>query len=108
LKNITLPKVETLPSSAFYGCTSLEFCDLPKATSIGQNAFALDKNLKTLILRSETLCTLASVEAIYALARPTVYVPSDLIEDYKVATNWSSRFSAGVITFAPIEGSEYE
>lgn len=37
-----------------------------------------------------------------------VYVPSALISDYQAATNWSTRYSGGYITFHAIEGSIYE
>ena len=37
-----------------------------------------------------------------------VYCPSSLISTYQTATNWSTRYSAGRITFVAIEGSEYD
>ena len=65
-------------------------------------------------LRSETVCTLSNVNAFnntpFASGETggTVYVPQALIEDYKIATNWSTLYEAGTCNFVAIEGSEYE
>ena len=53
-----------------------------------------NRALIALILRSETMATLAGTNALSStpIASGTgyIYVPSALIEDYKVATNWST------------------
>ena len=41
-------------------------------------------------------------------ATGTVYVPQALIPTYQAATNWKTLYDAGTVTFAAIEGSEYE
>lgn len=37
-----------------------------------------------------------------------LYVPSDLVDSYKVATNWSALYNNGTMEVLPIEGSIYE
>lgn len=37
-----------------------------------------------------------------------VWVPNALIDSYKAASNWKTRYDAGLITFHAIEGSIYE
>lgn len=38
----------------------------------------------------------------------TVYVPSALISSYQTASNWSTLYNNGTLTFAAIEGSPYQ
>ena len=68
--------------------------DLPKATSIGATCFAYTNIYTALILRSNTLCTLANKNAFtstrIAGGAGYIYVPSALLEEYKAATNWSN------------------
>lgn len=74
------------------------------------NMFLNCAKFDTLILRSNTVQTLSSTS--YFTGTPfatdgtggTVYCPQALIEDYKVATNWSGLN----VTFVPLEGSIYE
>ena len=65
--------------------------DLPLCTSIGNEAFRRCI-LETLILRSNTVCTLVNVLALAGTRIETgtgyVYVPAALVNAYKTATNW--------------------
>lgn len=106
LLSITLPSVTTVATNSFRDAQYLEFVDLPKLTAIASNTFYGCRALKTLILRSETLVTLNATSAFTTCYRilgtqnsgfnPTgekigfIYVPKALLEDYKMATNWSS------------------
>lgn len=116
LLEINFPKVSTVGQSVFVGCTSLVNAELPAATTLYSNVFsgctALKKvkcgivktinalafanctNLDTLILQTNAVCTLANQSAISATliakGEGYIYVPSALIDRYKVATNWSS------------------
>ena len=99
-----------------YACQLLEFCDIGSTVGINGNAFANCYALQTLVLRkSDAICTLANVSAFtntpmsgYNNLTGTVYVPQALISTYQTATNWSTLYNAGTVTFAAIEGSEYE
>lgn len=68
--------------------------DLSTVTTIGSNAFTECGALSTLILRSDTVCTLTATNAFNStpIASGTgyIYVPSALVDEYKAATNWST------------------
>lgn len=90
LKSVNLPKVQYIVRASMYGCTSLEIVDLPVCTRIGTQAFHNCTSLKTLILRADTVCTLDGIDALATASALTgIYVPDNLVESYKVATNWS-------------------
>ena len=85
----------SIGSNAFQNCSALATADFPKATSIGNGAFVWSAKLKTLILRKASSVCTASGSAIFSstpIASGTgyIYVPSALIEQYKVAENWST------------------
>ena len=76
---------------AFYGCTALTTADFPVATSIGSSAFQSCSNLTTLILRNtQKVVTLSSTTAFTGATNCIIYVPDDLVDDYKAASNWST------------------
>ena len=103
-------------STAANACQNLEVLDLGFTAAIAANALANCRKLSTLVLRkSDAICSLADVSAFtntpmrgYQSRTGTIYVPQALIETYKAATNWSTIFAQGFLTFAPIEGSEWE
>ena len=75
-------------------CTVLEKVDI-YAKSLTYYVFNNCKALTALILRkSDSICTLSNTNAITGtpIVNGTgyVYVPSSLIEEYKVATNWAT------------------
>lgn len=97
-------------------CQQLAFCDIGSTIGISSNAFANCYALQTLVLRkTESVCNLVTVSAFlntpmrgYNSLTGTVYVPQALIESYKTATNWSTLYNDGTVTFVAIEGSQYE
>lgn len=101
---------------AFSNDAKLETLDLGNCSAISASALSGCNLLQTLVLRkTSAICTLANVSAFtntplrgYNGLTATVYVPSALIETYKTATNWSTIFNEGYLTFAAIEGSEWE
>ena len=106
LTNVKLESATTLGDYCFQGCTNLETMNLPKCTSISLTAFVggLSK-FDTLVLGSDTRCTLAGVGAFVNTpfrngTGGTVYVPSALVSTYESAANWSSLEST---TFSAIE-----
>lgn len=96
LTQITLPIVPSLYASAFEMCTSLVKVDLPALTSIGESAFYNCAKLATLILRSETICTLSDARGrtfggtLLASGKGYIYVPKALVDTYKAADKWST------------------
>ena len=93
LESVEVPNVTSIGGSAFRLCTVLPSIDLPLTTSIGSNTFRNCGNLQSLILRSETVCTLGTnVFTSTPIASGTgyIYVPSALVDSYKSETNWST------------------
>ena len=94
LKNVDMPRIKNIGVQAFQTCSALSYLDCCKATQIQTRAFNGAAELETLILRSEKLCTLDDVNAFNGtpMARGTgyIYVPADLLEEYRQATNWSA------------------
>jgi hypothetical protein len=116
LTNIDFPSVTTVGQRAFQNCSGLVNAKFTASTSIGTNAFngctklarvelsapTIDANtfyscskLVTLILRnSSKVATLVNANAFTstAIASGTgyIYVPRDLVDSYKTATNWST------------------
>ena len=93
LTSATLPLVTTVPSGCLRGCTKLERVDLGAATSIVRTAFTDSTALETLIIRTETLCTIADASVTLrgtkiAAGTGYIYVPDNLVDSYKAATNW--------------------
>ncbi len=124
LATVALPAATTFGGNGtFYGCTALETADLGAANKIGNvDFFNGCTNLTTVILRSTSLVTLNNISNI-ASNTPfksggtggTIYIPKTLYDalgtgtnDYKAATNWSTVDGYGTITWAAIEGSQYE
>ena len=98
-KNLTevyMPKLTAVVTNGFYGTTSLKRLDLPKVTSIVGRAFSADGQaaLETLILRSETMCTLDSTTSFVRtpIEKGTgyIYVPRALVDTYKADSVWST------------------
>lgn len=103
-------------TTATSACRALETVDIGSISAISANAFANCYKLQTLVLRKTgSICTLANVSAFlntpmrgYNSLTGTVYVPSALISSYQTASNWSTLYNNGTLTFAAIEGSPYE
>lgn len=120
IKNSTL-----LYASAFEGCTNLKTVDYSQP-GIGLfnrgNIFKNCTKLDTLILRSTTLGKMIYNNCLSGTpfasggTGGTIYIPKVLYDelgtgsanDYKAASNWSTYDGYGTITWAQIEGSQYE
>lgn len=90
LISLTLPLVTRLNYyNTFYG-SSIKKLDTSSVEIIGN--FAGASNLETLILRSTTICTLTSANGFsdtkIAAGTGYIYVPDNLVDSYKTATNW--------------------
>lgn len=109
---------------AFQNDTALTTVDLgDHSGGITNQTFTGCTNFDTLILRCSTaVWVLGSTNVFNGTkfanggAGGTVYIPKALYDhlgdgtalDYKAATNWSTVDGYGTITWAPIEGSQYE
>lgn len=92
LTNVNLPNLEEMGMMALSNCVILETLDFPKLKYIGMRCMYGCGKLTTLILRSETVCVLDEMglaETAIAYGTGYVYVPDNLVDSYKSATNWS-------------------
>lgn len=94
LVSVNIPKVTGLDNYAFQSASKLERLDLPAVQTIGNYCLRYTTALTTLILRyaGGVVTRGSSVLASSGIANKKgyVYVPAALIEDYKVASGWSS------------------
>ena len=97
----TIPQLDfssaTNADNTFISCTSLTTLDFSNIKTIGKT-FAYTSSLSTLIIRNPTtLTTLKNTNAFLntPIASKTgyIYVPDDLVDSYKQATNWSTYAS---------------
>lgn len=90
---LVLPNVISIGNYVGNG-TRTSTIDLSKKISIDSNRFSGAYSLVHLILRSDTLCSLSATSAFtntpIANGLGWIYVPSDLVESYKTASNWST------------------
>ncbi len=94
LTEITLPKVESLDNGAFASCGIIRKFEFPSIVSINPLAFQNCAQLRTLAIKTQSkVCILADRSAFNRtpIAEGTgfIYVPDNLVEQYKVATNWA-------------------
>lgn len=108
-KNVTklvLPECESIGNSSCTNWTNLAYVDLPKCTSIANYGLRNNGKLATLILRSETMCTLSNYALNSSLifnGKGYVYVPSALIASYQAATNWKTVYGKNANAFRALE-----
>lgn len=83
----------TVNNYDFEGCSSLVKLDFPVVSLIKVAGFSGCGKLTTLILRNNVLCTLENTNAFQGTPIKSgtgyIYVPDDLVDSYKTATNWS-------------------
>ncbi len=96
LQECVLPRnVKTIGEQMFFTNYYMKKVDGWLTAIIGSQTFNHCQQLTALIIRSDTACTLSSSAAFNgatALLNGTgyIYVPSNLVDSYKSATNWSA------------------
>lgn len=100
VERITLPKLRSLPILSFENCKYTKVIDLGEIESIEKQVMRNTSNLRVLIIRSQTLVPLGpnclTLSGI-TKTKSRILVPAALVDEYKVAANWSafsSRFDA--------------
>lgn len=129
LESISLPSCTTLGSGSFFATQQLLLAILPLVTSISgfcfnyssvqkidtssltsikNSAFYNTKQLDTLILRNSSVCALENVNAFQdtkiAAGTGYIYVPDNLVDSYKTATNWVT-FANQIKPISELEGT---
>jgi hypothetical protein len=93
LKEVYMPRLTYLNDQAFRACSALTRADIGNCTSIGAMSFFMTK-LDTLIIHTPSVCTLANTNVFDSTPIKSgtgfVYVPDNLVDAYKEATNWST------------------
>lgn len=89
-----VPNVRRLEGETFRNCTSLPRVDFSKLTFIGTSSFYGCTSLSIVVLRNESeVCTLnaaAFISTPIANGTGLIYVPDNLVEQYKTANQWSN------------------
>lgn len=97
LLSVNCPNVTRIHERAFGNCTSLRVVDLGSAQYIYGLTFEKCSSLTALVLRRNTVCNLVASsgfqDSLIASGSGYIFVPSALIDAYKVATNWSTYAS---------------
>ena len=93
LRTIATP-VTLVETNAFDGQTGLTTADFTNTSPVTIQANAMGvSTLENLFLRSETVSALSNINGIapskIAAGVGGIYVPSSLLEDYKIESNWS-------------------
>ena len=97
LVSVYLPLVKVFGGSVFKGDTSLVKVDLPVLNTIWEKVFSDCTALKTVILRLNRVSQLKTADVFNntPIANGTgyIYVPDNLVDQYKFADNWSTYAS---------------
>ena len=104
LASVSFPNVASIGSSAFSRCQQLTSASFPNAASIGDFAFSSCYNLTTIYVgtNTSTVCALSSTSAFNGCGSlANIYVPANLVNSYKSATNWSDSSLVNKIKAAP-------
>ena len=106
LEEIVLPAVTGVGIAMFEGCTALKKVDFGEGvTAVGNGQFKNCTALETVILRYNGVATNSNKAFNSCVNGVTVYVPSAQLEAYRANSQWTADTN---VTFAAIEGSEYE
>lgn len=91
LTELTIPdSVEDIGGYSFRGCSELTKITIGSGvTSIGEKSFLSCSKLKTIICKAINPPTLGSEVFWYNADNRLIYVPSNSVDAYKSATNWS-------------------
>ena len=108
LVSVTLPLVVSISGFCF-NYSSVQKIDTSSVISIEAYAFGGAQQLDTLILRNSSVCTLANSTNTFtntkiATGTGYIYVPDNLVDSYKTATNWVT-FASQIKPISELEGS---
>ena len=78
----------------FSSCSALESVELTKPYSMGNNTFNSCSSMKSLTIKGVSSVPVASSSALTGLpADCNIYVPAEMVDDFKSASGWSARAS---------------
>ena len=87
-----LPLVTELPADSFR-LSTIQTADFSEVTNINRTAFTDCTSLETLIIRTPSVCVISDILVALrgskiAAGTGYIYVPDNLVDSYKAATNW--------------------
>jgi hypothetical protein len=89
LSSVNLPKCERIEKFAISSSEALTSIDLPNIKYIAYNAFAFNMNLKTITIgNTESVCELEGTSPFEGSPIETIYVPNNLVNQYKSHMYW--------------------
>lgn len=109
LTDIHLPLATKFHGNVFNGCISLTKASFPSLSELGNGAFYGCSALRILVLSNTSMVRITYSNALTntpfdsAGVGGYIIVPSALIDSYKTATNWSTYYGYGNMTFLAIE-----
>lgn len=89
LKKVKCDKATAIQYGAFTKCTTLEVIDILGGRQIAMFANGTINSLKSFVIREAARVTPLSSGIFGFSDATTIYVADNLVEEYKVATNWS-------------------
>ena len=92
LISANLPLVASLPIDSFR-LSTIQTADFSSVTNINRTAFTDCTSLETLIIRTPSVCVISDISVALrgskiAAGTGYIYVPDNLVDSYKAATNW--------------------
>ena len=94
LTYVSLKNIPAIEQNLFSGCTMLKEVYVgKKCTIVRGKSFYACPVLEKVVFASETVMTMTDQNAFTNSPNAIIYVPKDLVEKYKVATNWSKYAS---------------
>ena len=92
LISANLPLVTSLPIDSFR-LSTIQTADFSAVTNINRTAFTDCTSLETLIIRTPSVCVISDISVALrgskiASGTGYIYVPDNLVDSYKAATNW--------------------
>lgn len=107
LKRAIFPKLTTGGNDMFSYCYLLEYIDLGNIAALGSWVFTSCRSLAAVVLRKNSVVNLTVENAFSSsgVQKGTgfVYVPDNLVEQYKVATNWQT-YASQIRPLSELEG----
>lgn len=92
LISANLPLITSLPIDSFR-LSTIQTADFAAITNINRTAFTDCTSLETLIIRTPSICVISDISIALrgskiAAGTGYIYVPDNLVDSYKAATNW--------------------
>lgn len=103
LTSINVGSPTTINGNAFQNCTSLTSIIIGNTNTITGTAFNGCTSLSNITITKSSVCALSSTTNFPTGQNIQVHVPSNLISSYQSASNWTTLYNNGDVTFVAIQ-----